>query len=186
MTDVARIVLRALAAVLLTLAGAIVVPSSMACACSCAQVSTDEAMANSTAVFDGVVVAHSQPLGGSSAEQIEYTIDVTRVYKGGVPARVIVRSAVSGASCGAELVGEVTVFAQGSIERLSTTLCSAPSTLDRSRLGAGSTPTPAPPAPPAPVRSDVGLPVWGIVAGLVVLGGAGVWLLVRRARGRNP
>lgn len=64
MADVARIVLRTLAALLLTLVATIAVPSSMACACSCAQVSTDEAMANSTAVFDGVVVTHSQPVGG--------------------------------------------------------------------------------------------------------------------------
>lgn len=181
MADVARIVLRTLAALLLTLVATIAVPSSMACACSCAQVSTDEAMANSTAVFDGVVVTHSQPVGGSSAELIEYSIDVTRVHKGDVPARVIVRSAVSGASCGAELVGQVTVFAQGSVDTLFTTLCSAPSTLDRSRLGAGSTPTPVPPAPAQPHSGPL---VWGIVAGVLVLGGAAI-LLVRRARGRT-
>ncbi len=47
----------------------------------------------------------------------------------------MVRSAVSSASCGAELAGQVTVFAQGAIDGLLTTSCSAPTTIDRSRLG---------------------------------------------------
>lgn len=135
-------------------------------------------MANTSAVFDGVVVATSQPTGGNSAELVEYTIDVSRVYRGRVPARVIVRSAVSGASCGVELVGQVTVFAQGPVDGLFTTACSVPSTVDRSRLGAGSTPTPLPPQPVAPDAAPL---MWGILAGLVALGGAAIWL-VRRTR----
>ena len=177
---------RILAALLLTLLAAVATPASVVCACSCAVIDTEEAMANASAVFDGAVAATSQPTGGNSAELIDYTIDVTRVYQGSVPARVIVRSAVSGASCGVELTGDVTVFAQGPVEDLRTTSCSAPATVDRSRLGAGSPPSTASsatPSPEPPVSTlDTGLLVFGALAGVVVLAGAAIWM-VRRTRG---
>jgi len=187
-------VLRILAALLLTLVAGVAAPTSVACACSCAALDTDEAMRNSSAVFDGTVMATSPPTGGSSDELIEYTIQVSRVYQGSVPAVVVVRSAVSGASCGAELAGQVTVFAQGAIDGLSTTSCSAPAILDRSRLGAGHPPRAAPlttlaPEPSATASrgplstSDLvtGPPLVGTVAALLVLAGVVIWM-VRRAR----
>jgi hypothetical protein len=186
--------LRILAALLLTLVAGVAAPTSVACACSCAALDTDEAMRNSSAVFDGTVVATSRPTGGSSAELIEYTIEVSRVYQGSVPALVVVRSALSGASCGAELAGRVTVFAQGPIDDLNTTSCSAPATIDRSRLGAGHPPPSAPPttrtpdpaATPAPEPSPTsnfvtGPLMVGTVAGILVLAGLAIWM-VRRAR----
>ena len=187
-------VLRILAALLLPLVAGVATPTSVACACSCAALDTDEAMRNSSAVFDGTVIATSRPTGGSSAELIEYTIEVSRVYQGSVPAGVVVRSAVSGASCGAELAGQVTVFAQGAIDGLLTTSCSAPATIDRSRLGAGHAPTAAPLTTLAPEPSATTAPgplstsdfitgplMVGAVAGILVLVGVAIWM-VRRAR----
>lgn len=187
-------VLRILAALLLTLVAGVAAPTSVACACSCAALDTDEAMRNSSAVFDGTVMATSPPTGGSSAELVEYTIQVSRVYQGSVPAVVVVRSAVSGASCGAELAGQVTVFAQGAIDGLSTTSCSAPATIDRSRLGAGHLPRAAPLTTLAPEPSATTTPetsstsdfvtgplMVGALAGIVVLAGVAIWM-VRRAR----
>ena len=188
-------VLRILAALVLTLVAGVAAPSSVACACSCAALSTDEAMRNSSAVFDGTVIATSRPTGGSSAELIEYTIEVSRVYQGSVPAEVVVRSAVSSASCGAELTGQVTVFGHGPTDGLSTTSCSAPAIIDRSRLGAGHAPTAAPLTIPTPEASATTTPgpsstsgfftgplMVGALAGMVVLAGVAIWM-ARRARG---
>ena len=182
------IVVRILAAFLFTLVAGVAAPAPLACACSCAEVDTDQAMRNASAVFDGTVIEKSQPTTGSSAELIGYTIEVARVYQGSVPATVVVRSAASSASCGAELTGQVTVFAQGPAENLSTTLCSAPFTIDRSRLGAGYPPEAAPlptstPEPATTEGPDTGpLVVAGVaVAGILALAGAVIWI-VRRPR----
>lgn len=180
-------VLRVLAALLLTLLAAVTASAPVACACSCAVIETEEAMANASAIFGGTVVATSQPKGGNSAELIDYTIDVTRVYQGSVPARVIVRSAISDASCGVELTGDVTVFAQGPVEDLRTTSCSAPATIDRARLGAGNPPSPASIATPSPkprstAAFDTGPLFLGALAGVLALAGIAIWM-VRRTRG---
>lgn len=180
-------VLRVLAALLLTLLAAVTAPAPVACACSCAVIETEEAMANASAIFGGTVVATSQPKGGNSAELIDYTIDVTRVYQGSVPARVIVRSAISDASCGVELTGDVTVFAQGPVEDLRTTSCSAPATIHRARLGAGNPPSPASIATPSPkprstAAFDTGPLFLGALAGVLALAGIAIWM-VRRTRG---
>ena len=180
-------VLRILACLVLGLVAGVAAPTSVACACSCAALSTDEAMRNSSAVFNGTVIATSRPTGGSSAELIEYTIEVSRVYQGSVPAEVVVRSAVSSASCGAELTGQVTVFAHGPTDGLGTTSCSAPTIIDRTRLGAGHAPTAAPETsstttPGPSFTSDfVTRPlIVGTLAGMVVLAGVALWI-VRRA-----
>lgn len=179
--------LRVLVALLLALVGAVAAPASVARACSCQTFDTDEALANASAVFDGEVVATSQPVGGSSGELIEYTIEVARVYQGSVPARVVVRSAVSEASCGVKLTGQVTVFAHGPVEDLQTTLCSAPATVDRARLGTGHPPETTPvvaPTPESPATTAFTLAplILGVLAGVLVLGGAVFWM-VRRPRG---
>lgn len=172
-TTVARI----LAALLLSLVGAVAAPAPMACACSCMELDTEGAIASASDVFDGTVTSRSQPTSGYTAELIEYTIDVTRVYKGDVLDRVIVRSAAHGASCGLELTGRVTVFAHRSDGYLLTTLCSAPATLDRSQLGDGHPPTPHPGGTAA--VDTVGWLVGG-VAGVLVLAGTAIWLVRRR------
>ncbi len=178
---------RVLAGLLLTVVAAVVAPTPVACACSCAALDTDQAMANASVVFDGDVVETSLPTAGDSAEPVVYTIVVTRVYHGRVPATVVVRSAVAEASCGVELRGRVTVFGHGSVEDMRTTLCSAPGTIDRSRLGAGHPPDAAPSATPTaepPTTSPVatGPLLWGTLAGVLALGGVAIWL-VRRTRG---
>jgi hypothetical protein len=187
-------VLRILAALVLTLVAGVAAPASVACACSCAALNTDQAMRNSSAVFDGTVMATSRPTGGSSGELIEYTIEVSRVYHGSVPAEVVVRSAVSSASCGAELAGQVTVFAQGPTDGLQTTSCSAPAIIDRSRLGAGHPPTATPRTTPTPDPSETPTPepltttafgtgplMVAALAGMLVLAGVAIWT-VRRTR----
>lgn len=189
-TTVARI----LAALLLALAAAIASPTQVAYACSCADIDTDQAMENASAVFDGAVAVTSEPTSGASSELIESIIEVTRVYQGSVPATVTVRSAASGASCGVELTGEVTVFAQGPVEDLRTTSCSAPASIDRARLGAGRPPAGAPAATEAPISPHTsefdldGGPlvlgmlakVLGTLAGALVLVGAATWMVRRR------
>ena len=181
-----KTVIRLLAALAVTLVAAVVSPATLACACSCAEQDTDQAMANASAVFDGTVVSRIQPSTGYSSEPIGYTVEVERVYKGSVPATVVVFSAAYGASCGLELSGEVTVFARE--ERgagLTTTLCSVPSTLDRTRLGAGYAPrrapseSPAPDSPAPPLNS--GPVLAAAIAGIVVLAGTAIWW-VRRSR----
>ncbi|MBK8460267.1 MAG: hypothetical protein WAS07_15080 [Micropruina sp.] len=175
--------LRILAALVLMVVAGVATPAWVACACSCAALDTDQAMRNASAVFDGTVKATSRPTTGLSAEQIEYTIAVSRVYQGSVPAEVVVRSYASSSSCGAELTGQVTVFAQGPTDSLRTNLCSAPATIDRSLLGAGQPPTSAPPMP-EPLTTTYfgdGPLIMGILAGLLVPTGIAIWI-VRRAR----
>ena len=112
-----------------------------------------------------------------------------------MPAEVVVRSAVSSASCGAELTGRVTVFGNGPTDGLSTTSCSAPATIDRSRLGVGHAPTAAPLTLPTPEASATTTPgpsstsglvtgplMVGALAGMVVLAGVAIWM-ARRALG---
>lgn len=176
-----RVLLRLLTVVALTMGVATIIQVPVACACSCATRTTAEALDAATAVFDGEVIATSQPTSGFSGELITYSIRVTRVYKGGVPAVVTVRSEASEGSCGVRLSGTPTVFAYGLWGDLRTGLCSAPIRLDRAELGVGFTPTPAPapsgtgepPASPPP-PSWVGPVIWslvgvGIAAAVLVL-----------------
>lgn len=172
------VLLRLLAVVLLTLAGGVVTPAGLACACSCAPLTTTEALRNASAVFDGEVIAGTPATASGSGDPIAYTIAVTRVYKGSVPARVLVTSAASEASCGVRLSGEVLVFARGSYDALTTTLCSAPNPVDRAKLGTGRTPAPLTPSPVAtavPTPADV-TPWWGTPTAW--LAGTGVLALV--------
>ena len=85
--------LRLLMSVLVALGLGAAVPAQVACACSCAEVGTAEALRNASAVFEGDVVSLTQPSTGSSDEPIAYTVAVTTVYKGSLPATVVVRYA---------------------------------------------------------------------------------------------
>jgi hypothetical protein len=86
-------------------------------ACSCSQVSDQEAMAQSDAVFVGVVErAPTIPTTGtwSSTDPGVWRFAVESVHKGTVAPDQEVVSALSGASCGLELPeqGRVVVFAR--------------------------------------------------------------------------
>ncbi|MBK8446828.1 MAG: hypothetical protein IPL41_09170 [Micropruina sp.] len=188
---------RLAAAAFLALASIMLGPTPVACACSCAPVTTADALARSSAVFEGEVVAAGAPTGGFSAELVSYTITVSRVFKGSVPAQVVVRSEASEASCGIVLKGHVVVFASGASDDLRTTLCSVPEKLDRAELGegtnpasttptptastteAGSTPTPLPDALADSALDAAPLVLWTL-AGLVAVAVLVSWLVRRR------
>ena len=187
--------LRILATALLALGVAVVAPAPLACACSCIGLTTPEALAAADAVFEGDVVATGTPKGGFSAELVPYTIAVSRVFKGDVRARVVVRSEASGASCGVELKGHVVVFASGRSDELRTQVCWMPETLDRTRLGTGTAPAegtrtaPAGDLPPSPASTPAdSYPVGALPGPLVLWTLAGVaavaalvtWLVRRR------
>lgn len=184
--------LRLLLSVLVALGLGAAVPAQVACACSCAEVGTAEALRNASAVFEGDVVSLTQPSTGSSDEPIAYTVAVTTVYKGSLPATVVVRSAASEASCGVELKGHVTVFAHGDNDALNATLCSAPVRLNRAELGEGHTPvavpsaatvtTPAGRTTPAPTTQPTSTEplLWGGVALLLGAAALVIWLARRR------
>lgn len=172
--------IRLLLVCVLAMGGVVAAPAQVACACSCAPLSTAEALASAAAVFDGEVVSASRPTTGFSGELLTYTIRVDRVFKGEVPALVVVRSEQSSATCGLALSGSVTVFAYGEASYLRTSLCSPPAKLDRSKLGAGkaplpsASPTPAPEAAPAsPIDTRT---VVSVLVVLVVVGAGFVWM----------
>ena len=62
-----RVLLRLLTVVALTMGVAAIIQVPVACACSCATRTTAEALDAATAVFDGEVIATSQPTSGSVA-----------------------------------------------------------------------------------------------------------------------
>lgn len=144
-----RNVLRLLAGLVMALSALVAVPASVACACSCAELTTKQALQRSDVVFEGDVIARTPATTSSSMDPIAYTIRVSRVYKGSVSAQALVTSEASEASCGVQLEGRVLVFARGPSYALTTTLCSTPLPLDRSKLGEGRTPSPATASPPA-------------------------------------
>lgn len=187
--------------VVVAVAGAVLRPANVACACSCRALTTAEAVAQASAVFEGdvtAVVPPSRTGQWSSNDPVAYTVRVAQVYKGSVPAETVVTSATSEASCGVELKGHVVVFADGPAYAMSTTLCSVPAPLNRSQLGPGRPPATRwlsespPPSAGAPAPSADGSPstdssgwwatvTWLALGGAVVLGGLLVWR--RRHRG---
>ena len=107
-----RAIVAALVAVA-TLAAA----SGTACACSCAELTVEEALRNSAAVFVGTLREVRGPtVSLSSSDPSRFVFDVEAVYKGGVHEVQSIVSASDGASCGLEVnVGErALVFAHGS------------------------------------------------------------------------
>ncbi len=181
---------------LLALVGLVAAPAPVACACSCRVTTTAEALAESSAVFSGEVVASATPSTGSSVEPVRYLIRADRVYKGDLPVLVTVSSAAHEDSCGLVLAGKVTVFARGPVLALRTDLCAAPVTVDRAVLGNGVAPTrgpedsgPLPSPAPAPAPHTVLNPLVPGIATVAVLlaaaaaaAAAGAWLVLGRRR----
>lgn len=166
--------LRALTVTAVVGLGALVGPSSPACACSCAgPVSPEQAAEQVDAVFVGVVRKIDRPwrLFGSSADPVWVTVDVSEVHKGDLPATVRVATASESASCGYEFVEgrRYLIFARGGADELSTGLC------DGNRDLAYESDPFSPGRPPRPVdsRSDSPGP-WLIPT---VMGLAGIGLL---------
>lgn len=83
-----------------------------AAACSCAVTSSPELAKMADLVAEGVVVGVDRPAEPqSSAEDVTYSVELTRVWKGPDLPQVAVLSAVSGASCGLEGIDEGAVIA---------------------------------------------------------------------------
>jgi hypothetical protein len=101
-----RVPWRAIVALLLAI-GLSTSGATAVVACSCAEGSPEAHLAGADVVVEGVVVATDDPFAWlpmmSSADPIGYRVAVERVLKGEVGAELTVRSARSGASCGAEL-----------------------------------------------------------------------------------
>ncbi|MFT3860152.1 hypothetical protein [Micropruina sp.] len=152
-------VLRLVMVVVMTVSLGVAAPVPVACACSCAGLDTAQAVSAASAVFEGEVLSSAQgspsgePTGWFYADPVDYTIAITRVYKGNLPAKLVVRSSASESSCGLQLSGHVLVFAHGDNDTLTTTLCSAPIELDRSKLGAGRAPEAVPALTPSATPS---------------------------------
>lgn len=175
------------------------VPLEQAAACSCAQMSLDEAAANAQAVFAGTVVderpvgrdegplravAATAPMPGLLGRVI-YTFKVDGVAKGDVGPQVELLGGGDGASCGMSFgVGERwMVFASWDGAMHSSSLC------------AGNLPLAPDEAPPLPMSAPTGEPVpsdapfdvpWtalGVLAAVAVVLGAS-WFAFRADRPR--
>jgi len=124
-------------------------PVSRALACSCGGISERQAFEGADVVFEGVATSANEPLIiQSSGDPVEFTFSVENTLKGNLPSQVIVTTALSSASCGAEFqVGERwRVFASGSSDNLGSNLCAG-----NRLLGAATTKDGAPTPNPAPM-----------------------------------
>ncbi|MFC7149540.1 hypothetical protein [Cohnella cellulosilytica] len=132
-------------------AGAIAVPGK-AYACSCAPTpSVEEELSRKTAVFSGTVTKVVKPENkeiNSSADPVEVTFDVEKVWKGDLDKQTKVYTAVGEESCGyVNFVqgAKYIVSAYGSSERLETGVCELTKPIEQAeeaveKLGAGSEP----------------------------------------------
>jgi hypothetical protein len=109
-------------------------------ACSCVLPGPpDEELANATAVFTGKVVSLSKPVDFgpiSSADPIKVTFQVYEVWKGSVSLTTTITTSRSSASCGYPFQkgGEYIVYAYGSENNLSVSLCSRTQPLDAAKI----------------------------------------------------
>jgi hypothetical protein len=99
-------------------------------ACSCAESASAQAeLQQQTAVFSGKVIAVKKPfklLIRSSADPVNVTFLVDRVWKGDVGKKVSLITAMSGPSCGIDFDEnqEYLVYAHGDMADLKASLCS--------------------------------------------------------------
>lgn len=106
---------------------ALLVGTGVAAACSCAEATLSEHMADADVVARVVVEKVKIPEEGASSEQeASYTMRPTYVWKGDVVSQFKVNSAVTGAECGLEGIVEgddIVVFAQQSEEGFTANVC---------------------------------------------------------------
>ena len=183
--------------------GAVVVPASVAAACSCAPASPDEVVSRNSVVVTGAVDGVADPGGSSSPHDVVWALDVAQVFKGQAAAATYV---IAQDGCGpvAPERGRLQVFAAAARDgRLVLDTCQGledPSTASgRALLAAAGTASPPSTAAPGLVGSvapDLGgggmsLTTMLVIAlvGLLVLivGGlalaVGLGLLAGRRRG---
>ncbi|HZG83425.1 hypothetical protein [Paenibacillus sp.] len=196
----------ALCLVGLVMAAGLTFAPPQAAACSCAEPPPlAEDRERQTAIFAGEVVEIEAEVGGkmrSSADPMRVAFEVDASWKGVRTKQVIVRTAVSGASCGYEdfEVGrEYIVFATGPLERLETGLCTRTAPLESSAAltaelgpaleivepaGAGRASVPSRPSA-GEQPANAGGSRWGIFAALAggaLLSAAVAWAVGRRKK----
>jgi len=165
-----RVVSVAVFATLVTLAA----PTAHVFACSCMQMSPEEALTNADVAFVGVVAAIDDPAGGpvvGSADALRYTFAVEQTLKGDPVVSLDLLSSRSGASCGMEFAAAQRwrVFAYSESGQLMTGLCSG------NELLAENAPIPAPTPAPPPIALLLA------IGALIVLGGISAWAFTRRS-----
>ncbi len=170
-------------------------------ACSCISLTDQEAFENADAVFTGTLAEVITPDGDtySSTDPERFVFDVDEVFKGNVFARQSVVTARDGASCGLEISGSgpFIVFARNESDgitngaadgELYSNLCSGTRALAGGELPA-SFGASASPAPGASAIGDSGsqdsITQTVVVAGVLVLVGAGCAFIVYRRRQRE-
>jgi hypothetical protein len=174
-----RLPLAAAAAVAL-----VVLPTSPCWACSCIQISPEDQAASSSAVFGGVVEEYELIGSDEFAQEAEATFAVDTVYKGRVPARVVVGTAAYSAACGVEFQegGRYTVFVSGGeADGFFTDLCTATTRgdIDPAEFGLTATEVDPPPPPEGPAT----VPFVLAAVGVVLAGALVAWLVQRNRRG---
>ncbi len=182
--------LRSIMAVLLVSGLGVLTVASPACACSCRELSAQEAFDIADAVFVGRVVEIDEPGFGpvtGSADPVTLVFEVGDVYKGVVPANAHVTTARSSASCGFEPVAGkryLIYVHEDEAGAWSTTLCSRNQELP----AAGGVPgdlVPVAryePAPPVDYPADRWWLPYTIGAGAALLAGLGIVFAVRARR----
>lgn len=96
---------RSLLVVVTLFAALLVLPTSKAWACSCAQLTAEGAVAKADVAFRGTLTGVEDAPSGpvvSSKDPVNYTFTVGTVYKGSAKPVAVVQSPRSGASCGLE------------------------------------------------------------------------------------
>jgi hypothetical protein len=171
------ILLQVLILGVLPIAGLMLMPA-ITYACSCAGPSSvNEELQRQTVVFSGKVVTITNPNNGltrSSADPLNITFEVYDAWKGDVGKKLILHTAMSGASCGFDFTPneEYLVYAYGEKDRLEVGLCGRTKTLvsaseDLQALGLGKTILPDVKGSYAP-QEDSRLGYYPMVAGLLI------------------
>jgi hypothetical protein len=182
--------------VLLALAlSAVVVARSASPAHACSCLGIERTLANPQgfeAAFVGTVVEAPEPFtSGSSAQLVDWKFRVDKVYRGELPATIVVKSAISGASCGFEgmqVGSQVGVLLRREGNDWQSGLCSSGPPQLFTVLGESRPPgeavTPTTPTVGTDDDDDDGLPTGGVIAiwgGVVAAAIAGAaWFTHRR------
>lgn len=173
-------------------------PAGVSHACSCAQMSRADAIANADVVFKGTATQQADPQGGaaavSSGRSVRFGFTVDTVVKGNLGPTAGVTTAASGASCGAEFaIGQryLVLVQRDTIGRLETSLCSGNEQL-QARPAANPEPEATDSPAPAPTgegegkaEADVDEPGVAAVLGAVAAVAALAALVVLRVRGHG-
>ena len=132
---------------------AVLVPQTCA-ACSCLAMTFEEASEQADVIFVGTVTSREAAPASDFGAMLDYTFEVSEVYKGGPVAQgAVVRTADNSAACGFpfEEGGTYLVMASSSANGMETNLCTGTAgladvaTADLDSLGAAAAPAGGPP-----------------------------------------